>query len=76
MAPCFYRKSTQTGQCQVQVPNLNSFLLDFPFPEDKIQRVIIDKEKLAKMNLNSELEPDIAPFELIFDKNKVPSELK
>ncbi len=50
--------------------------IDFPFPEEKIQRVIINKEKLAKMNLNAELEPDIEPFELIFDKDKVPSELK
>lgn len=49
--------------------------IDFPFPEDKIKRVIIDREKLGKMNLNVELEPDLAPFELIFDKEKVPSEI-
>ncbi|MBL7546056.1 MAG: transglycosylase domain-containing protein [Bdellovibrionaceae bacterium] len=49
--------------------------IDFFFPEDKIQRVIIDKDKLTKMNLNVDLEPDLAPFELIFDKEKVPPEL-
>jgi penicillin-binding protein 1B len=49
--------------------------VDFPFPEDKIRRVLIDKETLIKMNLNAELEPDLVPFELIFDKEKVPSEL-
>lgn len=48
---------------------------DFPFPEDKIKRVVIDKEKLGKLNLNMELEPDLIPFELIFDKEKVPSEI-
>lgn len=49
--------------------------IDFPFPEDKVQRVTIDKDKLKRLNLNVELDPDIAPFELIFDKQKVPSEL-
>lgn len=49
--------------------------IDFPFPEDKIRRIVIDKEKIGKLNLNVELEPDIAPFELIFDKEKVPSEI-
>ncbi|MBL7556349.1 MAG: penicillin-binding protein [Bdellovibrionaceae bacterium] len=49
--------------------------IDFPFPEDKIKRIVIDKEKIGKLNLNVELEPDIAPFELIFDKEKVPSEI-
>lgn len=49
--------------------------IDFPFPEDKIKRIIVDKEKLTKLNLNTELEPELAPFELIFDKEKIPSEL-
>lgn len=49
--------------------------IDFAFPEDKINRVIIDKEKLTKMGLNIDLEPELAPFELIFDKEKTPSEV-
>lgn len=49
--------------------------IDFPFPEDKIKRVVIDKEKIGKLNLNVELEPNIAPFELIFDKEKLPREI-
>ncbi|OYZ17389.1 MAG: hypothetical protein B7Y39_15305 [Bdellovibrio sp. 28-41-41] len=49
--------------------------IDFPFPEDKIKRIVIDKEKIGILNLNTELEPDVAPFELIFDKEKVPSEI-
>lgn len=47
--------------------------IDFAFPEDKIQRVLINKDTLKRMDLNTELEPDLAPFELIFDKEKIPN---
>lgn len=48
---------------------------DFPYPEDKIKRITITKDILKKAGVNTELEPDIEPFELIFDKAKIPSEL-
>lgn len=82
-----YDQNTVTGLTggSGAVPIWNQFMtvalkdhpkIDFPFPEDKIQRVVIDKEKLLKLNLNTDLEPDLAPFELVFDKDKVPSELR
>jgi hypothetical protein len=46
---------------------------DFSFPMDKLQKVIINSELIEKAKINKDLDPSIESFELLFDKNKLPS---
>lgn len=46
---------------------------DFSFPEDKIKRFTIDEKTREKAQINKDLDSQIEPFEMIFDKDKVPS---
>lgn len=48
---------------------------DFPYPEEKIKRVTIDEKIMEKAQISKELDQKMEAFELVFDKNKLPSYL-
>lgn len=48
---------------------------DFPYPEEKIKRVTIDEKIIDKAQINKDLDQKMDAFELVFDKNKLPSYL-